>query len=161
MTRTHNTPDKQSQWLFRASAILWVIWGLVHLMAGLMTTKLISSARTAEAMHGILSAVELSALELSYTPAIEAVLLQHAFNLGWFGLVTVIAGVLVWRRSTTAVMFASIVGGLADTGYFLYVDLGGFALPPGPQMTWICAAAILTGVAAAWREKRGAETRAT
>lgn len=152
MTETNavDTPNhhRRAPWLFRISAILWVLWGLVHIFAGIMTVKLASSGQVSEAVHGITSAVDVTKLQLDYHDAVAAVLSQHGFNLGWFGVVTLLSAVFVWRRRAAAVYLAALVGGLADLGYFLFVDVPGYALPPGPQMTWICAAAILTGFAA-------------
>ncbi len=127
----------------KTSAVLWVIWGMVHIVAGVMTLMPLSQGDTASAVHRIAGTVELTVLQTEYHPAVTAILEQHAWNLGWFGLVTLIGGLFVWRKNTLAILLCAIVGGLADTGYFLFVDLGGFASPPGPQMTWICAAAII------------------
>lgn len=135
-------------WLFRTSAFLWLIWGAVHILAGVMTVKQVVAGQTAEAIQAITSAVELSALQMVYPDALSAVLGQHGFNLGWFGVVTLVCSVFVWRRRVTAVYLAALVGGLADLGYFIFVDVPGYALPPGPQMTWICAGAIITGLGA-------------
>ncbi|MEO1279455.1 MAG: hypothetical protein AAFV77_10920, partial [Planctomycetota bacterium] len=62
------------------------------------------------------------------------------------GLVTTVAAPFVWRGRRAMVFTAVLVGGCADLAYFIFIDLGGFANPPGPQMTWICAAAIVTGL---------------
>jgi hypothetical protein len=35
-----------------------------------------------------------------------------------------------------------VIGGFADVGYFIFLDLTGFAEDPGPQMTYIMATAI-------------------
>lgn len=44
----------------------------------------------------------------------------------------------------TAVWVTALIGGLADIGYFLFVDLGGFVnFVPGTVMTLISAAAIV------------------
>lgn len=144
---SEDTPSGSSAatWLFRVSAVLWFIWGAVHIFAGVMTVSFLLSGETAEAVHGITAAVPLESLQIEYTDGVSAILGQHGFNLGWFGVVTLVCSPFVWRRQRLAVYLAALVGGLADLGYFLFIDLGGFALPPGPQMTYICAAAILSG----------------
>lgn len=141
------TTPRTASWLFRLSAVLWAVWGLVHILAGVMTLRGTTTGQTAEAFHGILAAVDLATLQIAYPDGVAAVLAQHGFNLAWFGIVTLIAAPFVWRRIPAAVCLAALVGGLADIGYFLFIDLGGYALPPGPQMTYICAAAIGTGFA--------------
>ena len=128
--------------LFRTSAALWAIWGVFHLIIGIYLLYLLNSGRVAEALHGIAGQMDLSALDVDYPLAAVATLKQHAYNLGWFGLVTSIGSVWVWRQNVSAAALCAIIGGLGDIGYFLFIDLGGLAVPPGPQMTWIAAAAI-------------------
>ena len=142
MTDSH---EKRSHWLLRASSALWIFWGLVHVFAGVITLVKISAGKDAEAIQGIASKVDLATLQVDYPPAAMAILSQHGFNLAWFGVVTFLSAFWVWRGRRPAVYLAALVGGLADLGYFLYIDLGGYASPPGPQMTYICSAAILTG----------------
>lgn len=147
MTRVKNHLGAPARWLLRTSAVLWAIWGLVHIFAGVVTLKAILAGSTAEAIHGITSKVPVEELIREYHPAESAVLSQHALNLAWFGLVTTVAAPFVWRGRRAMVYAAVLVGGCADLAYFIFIDLGGFANPPGPQMTWICAAAIVTGLA--------------
>lgn len=135
-------------WLFRIAAGLWVVWGLVHMFAGGMTLSLIGDENTTQAVHNIVNKVDIAVVTLDYPEPVSALLSQHGFNLFWFGVITTVCAPFVWRGNVRAVFLASLVGGLADLGYFLFIDLGGYPLPPGPQMTWICAAAIVAGIAA-------------
>lgn len=127
----------------RFAAILWFIWGLVHIFAGVMTIGQILQGDTPAAIHGITSAVEASTLQQEYPESVSAILKQHGWNLLWAGIVTFVGGIFIWRRNALAVLITAATGGLLDMGYFIYIDLPGLALPPGPQMTWICASAIL------------------
>lgn len=158
-----NTPiPSGATWLLRASSLLWLVWGLVHIAAGIFTLSLVGSGETAEAFHGIVSAVELSTLKIDYPAGVEAILSQHAFNLAWFGLVTLLCTPFVWRARSSAIYLAAIVGGLADLAYFIFIDLGAFATFPGPQMTYICAAAIATSLLALYLiKKAGADAVAS
>ncbi len=46
-----------------------------------------------------------------------------------------------WR---TAAWVAALTGGLADVGYFVFMDLGGYVnFMPGGLMTYVSASAIL------------------
>ena len=141
-------------WLFRGSALLWAIWGLVHALVGVVTIKLLSEGQAAEAIHGLAAKPALETLDVAYPDAVVAMLSQHSWNLLWFGVVTLAVAPFVWRQRSEALYLAAIVGGLADAGYFIFLDLGGYALPPGPQMTWICALAIVTGFLAVRLSKR-------
>ncbi|MEM7049102.1 MAG: hypothetical protein AAF604_05560 [Acidobacteriota bacterium] len=131
-----------SRWLLRICSILWIIWGLVHILAGIMTM----SQDTTAAIQDIADAVDPASLEMAYPPAAGAVINQHGFNLLWIGLVTTICARFIWRHSFSAVCLAALVGGLADLGYFIFLDLGGFVnFFPGTLMTLVSSAAIITG----------------
>ncbi len=126
--------------LLRVSAVLWVIWGVVHLLAGV----LILSGDTTSGFQAIADAVDPETLEMDYPAAVGGVLSQHAWNLAWGGLVTIIGAVFIWRRNRTAIWVTAMIGGLLDLGYFLFVDLAGYALfVPGTVMTIVSALAIL------------------
>lgn len=133
---------KTSILLLKTSAILWIIWGLVHTFAGAMTIYFISSYDVQAAIQGIADASLIP--DLDYPPASGAVIGQHGFNLLWFGVVTTIGAFFIWQKNKTAIWFTALVGGLADLGYFLFLDLGGFVhFVPGTLMTLISASAIL------------------
>ena len=131
------------KWLLRISTILWIVWGMVHAAAGVLTI----SADATGALQAIADAVDPASLEMPYPAALDGLINQHGFNLLWFGVVTVVCGVFIWRGSTVAIFLAALVGGLADAGYFIFVDLGGFVkFVPGTLMTLVSSGAIITSV---------------
>ncbi|MEM9135182.1 MAG: hypothetical protein AAF962_23590 [Actinomycetota bacterium] len=133
--------------LLRIAAVLWVIWGLVHMFAGAITI----GRDTTEAVQGIADGVDPDSLEVAYPDAAGAIIDQHGFNLLWIGAVTLICAWFIWRRSLNAVLLAALVGGLADIGYFLFLDLGGHVnFLPGTLMTIFSATAIITSFTAAY-----------
>jgi CHASE2 domain-containing sensor protein len=72
----------------------------------------------------------------------------------WIGLVTFISAFYIWKGNKHAIFLAAICGGLADLGYFLFLDLGGFVnFVPGTIMTLISSAAILTSFYAFFKSK--------
>jgi len=126
--------------LLKIPAILWGIWGLVHVLAGVMTI----TRDTPQAVAGIADAVAPETLQRDYPEEAGAVINQHGFNLLWIGAVATICAAFVWRQSQTAIWLAALVAGLADVGYFLFMDLGGHVhFLPGTLMTLICASAIV------------------
>ena len=148
-------PSEQTNaqtWALRVAAILWVVWGIVHVLAGVMTV----SQETAAAVAGVADGVDPAHLTgLSYHPAAGALIRQHGWNLGWIGMTTIVGGVYVWRGSTVAIWISALVGGMTDLGYFIFMDLGGHVnFVPGTVMTLICSAAIVIG-AWAWWSMRG------
>jgi hypothetical protein len=137
---------KNLNFLFKTSAVLWIIWGLVHILAGVMTMKGVLTDDISASIIGIADTVNPESLTMEYPKAAGAVIGQHGFNLLWIGLVTFISAFFIWKGNKNAIFLAAICGGLADLGYFLFLDLGGFVnFVPGTVMTLISSAAILTG----------------
>ena len=116
-----------------------------------------SNGQTAEALNGIAGKVSLESLQMDYPNAVVATLKQHAFNLGWFGLVALIAGIFIWRKNAIAIWLAVLIGGLGDFGYFLFIDLADLAIPPGPQMTWVSGLAIILSLYAYFKTNKLAD----
>ncbi len=126
-------------------SILWIIWGLVHAAAGVLTIMGDASSGFAAIADG----VEPSLLAMDYHPAVDAVLNQHAYNLLWFGLFTIIGALFIWRGNVVMLLMTALVGGLADIGYFVFLDLGGFVkFFPGTVMTIVSGSAILLSILA-------------
>ena len=131
--------------LLKISSVLWIIWGLVHILAGVLTVNSILSVDIAGAVGGIADAIDPATLQADYPDAAGGVIGQHGFNLLWIGIVTTISAFGVWNGNSNAIILAAIVGGLADVGYFLFMDLGGYVnFVPGTVMTIVSATAIIT-----------------
>lgn len=123
----------------KASAILWIIWGLVHILAGVI----VLSSDATGGVQAIADAVDPAALEADYHAAVGGILNQHGWNLGWFGVATLIGAVFIWRKNITAIWVTAMVGGLADAGYLFFVDIPGYVnFVPGTVMTIVSASAI-------------------
>tara|TARA_R110002050_G_scaffold95095_5_gene197920 strand:- start:1916 stop:2368 length:453 start_codon:yes stop_codon:yes gene_type:complete len=149
---------KNQSSLLKASAILWAFWGLVHIMAGVFTLSFILSGNIASSISGIADAVDPSTLPMEYPAAAGAIIGQHGFNLLWIGLITFISAIYIWKRNSNAIFLAAIVGGLADLGYFLFLDLGGFVkFMPGTLMTIVSASAITLSFIAYFRGSKATE----
>lgn len=130
--------------LLKASTVLWVIWGLVHIIAGIMVMKGPITGDISASVLGIADAIEPSLLQMDYSAASGAIIAQHGFNLLWIGIFTFIGGLYIWKGNRTAIIFTAIIGGLTDLGYFIFIDLGGFSnFLPGTLMTIVSATAII------------------
>ena len=126
----------------KIAGILWILWGLVHAFFGVA----IMLTDTSAGFSAIAAGVTPEAIKADYHSAVGAILNQHGWNVLWFGVVTTIGGVFVWKRNMTAIWVCSMVGGLADFGYLIFVDFGGFAtFFPGTTMTLIAGSAIVLG----------------
>ncbi|MEL6390911.1 MAG: hypothetical protein AAFQ02_12200 [Bacteroidota bacterium] len=107
-------------------------------MKGILSNDITSS------VAGIADAMSLSEVQADYPKAAGAIIGQHGFNLLWIGIVTLISAIYVWTGNRNAIILAAITGGLADVGYFLFMDLGGFVkFVPGTVMTLVSASAII------------------
>ena len=131
---------RQTQFMLpKIIAALWIIWGVVHMLAGTM----VITSGTEGAFAAIADAINPDAFARDYHPAIGGIINQHGWNLLWFGVVTAISAVFIWRGNITAIWVAGMVGGLADLGYLIFVDLPGFVnVLPGTAMTVIAGGAI-------------------
>lgn len=134
----------------KIAAGLWVVWGLVHMLAGVMTMV----QETSAAFAGIADGVNRALLVSDYHPAVGAVLNQHGFNLLWIGAFTTVGALFIWRTNLTAIWTTAVVGGVADIGYFIFIDLGGFAnFFPGTVMTLVSASAVLISLPVWWSQR--------
>ncbi len=124
----------------KIATVLWVIWGLVHAFAGIM----VLTSDASSGFAAIADAIDAEALKAEYHAAVGGILNQHGWNLLWFGVATIIGGLLIWRGSMTAIWVTGMVGGLADLGYLLFVDFPGYVnFFPGTVMTFISGSAIV------------------
>ena len=133
--------------VLKVSSVLWVVWCLVHGLAGVI----ILSSDATGGFQAVADAVDPSTLAHDYHPAVAGILNQHGWNLAWIGAVTTIGAVFIWRGNVTAIWVTALVGGMADIGYFLFLDLPGFVnFVPGTVMTIFSASAIILSFSA-WR----------
>ncbi len=144
--------------LLKTSSVLWIIWGLVHVFAGVMTMKGILTDDISSSVAGIADAVDPASLQIEYPKAAGAVIGQHGFNLFWIGIVTFICAFFIWKGNRNAIFLAAITGGLADLGYFLFMDLGGYVnFVPGTVMTIVSSLAIITSFYAHFKGPKSAK----
>ena len=140
--------------LFKTSSVLWIIWGIVHIFFGGFILYLVSIGDTSRIVSEVANNVPSELVTMDYHAAVNALFGQHGWNLLWFGVVTMIAAFFVWKGNKNAIALAALVGGLADFGYFLFMDLGGFVkFIPGTVMTLISASAIILSIYAYYSSK--------
>lgn len=145
--------DAVQRILLRVAAVLWVIWGLVHMLAG----GIVLTGDATAGVQGIADAVPPDTLAMDYPAAVGGILNQHGWNLAWSGLVTVIGAGFIWRGNLTAIWVTAMVGGLVDLGYLLFVDVPGYVnFVPGTVMTMISATAIVLSFAVWIPQRRAA-----
>lgn len=135
----------------KIAAFLWVIWGLVHAFAGVV----VLSSDAAGGFQAIADAVAPELLDMDYPAAVGGILNQHGWNLGWFGIATIIGAYFIWRGNMTAIWVTGMIGGLADLGYLFFVDFPGYVnFFPGTIMTFVSGTAILLSFWVWWSTRR-------
>ena len=141
--------------LFKTSSVLWIIWGIVHMFFGVFILYLMSIGDTSRIVSEVANNVSPELIKMDYPAAANALYGQHGWNLLWFGVVTTITGFYVWKGNKNAIFLAAIIGGLADFGYFLFMDLAGYVtFFPGKLMTYIALGAIVTSFYAHYKMKK-------
>lgn len=126
--------------VLKVAAVLWIVWGLVHMLAGVI----IIPADATGGFQAIADAVNPEVLVADYHPAVGGILNQHGWNLLWGGGVTFIGAIFIWRQNRTAIWVTGLVGGLLDIGYLIFVDIPGYVLfVPGTVMTIVSGSAII------------------
>ena len=78
----------KSSLLLKISAVLWVIWACSHTAGVIVLTS-----DAAGGFAAIADAVPADVFVLTYPDAVGGVLNQHGWNLGWFGIATIIGGI--------------------------------------------------------------------
>lgn len=132
-----------SRGLFRVAAVLWAMWGLLHFVAGVSVVRTFASE-----VAGVPESVVLSLMGDQLPFHVRRTLAEHSFNNMWFGLVVLIGSVLVWRGSRLGVFLCTIVGGLAQLGFTIFLVMPGLSNAVGVTMTFIAACAAISGVMA-------------
>ncbi|MEM8927264.1 MAG: hypothetical protein AAGC45_03605 [Bacteroidota bacterium] len=105
--------------IFRIIAMLWFIWSLLHIFPGIFSlTNALSGDITS--IQFLFPETDPIGMTGDYPNEVAAILVtfgQHGFNLFWFGMVTLVCSILIWKKhDKTAGLIALIVGGLADLG---------------------------------------------
>jgi len=112
----------------------------VHALAGVI----VLSSDASGGFAAIADAIDPALVSAEYHPVVGGILNQHGWNLGWFGVVTLIGAYFIWQHSMTAIWVTGLVGGMADLGYLFFVDFPGFVnFIPGTLMTLVSGTAIV------------------
>ncbi len=145
----------KSSIILKISSILWIVWGLVHILAGVLTMKGILIGDISSSISGIADAINPDSVKMDYPKAAGAIIGQHGFNLFWIGIVTFLCAFWIWKGNKNAIFLAAITGGLADLGYFLFMDLGGYVnFMPGNVMTLVSSMAIILSFYSYFKSKK-------
>ncbi|MCL9780745.1 hypothetical protein M9194_04745 [Vibrio sp. S4M6] len=143
--------------LLKVSSVLWMIWGAFHFLLGVGMIYLLALGNEALSFEFVAADPLMADMIREYVPIVTASLKQHSWNLGWFGVVTMVGSVYIWKKSATAIFVSALVGGLADFGYFVFVDMEGLAPPAGTLMTVFSACAIILSFYAYYSSNRLAD----
>lgn len=106
----------------KIGAVIYGIWGLIHVAGGAMLLADATSDNPTKALVSIGSAFPESEIPAVTHPASAGVLAFHSFNLLWMGLVVVIvAFTMNWKNSKTGFWFNIAIIGFADIGLIVFM----------------------------------------
>ncbi|MBX7058458.1 MAG: hypothetical protein K1X75_10375 [Leptospirales bacterium] len=135
----------------RIAALLFLIWGLLHVAGGL--TMLLAANTSVDAYLQLLSdGAEASGIE---NVAIGKVFAFHAFNLLWMGALCIwIVWRFNWRNRPEGLWLNLMLIGLADAGLLLFM-VGSGVMPIanawlGPALLLLALGAVLVS---RWRKE--------
>ncbi|MFK8023261.1 MAG: hypothetical protein AB8G26_04780 [Ilumatobacter sp.] len=147
---SETTATTRSRTLTRAIAILWLIWALFHVLPGIlaMTQAIGTDMSWVEQLEPTAEPAELVANYPTDAKAMSVLYGQHGFNLMWFGIVTLVCSILIWRsQHRIAMLFAAVVAGFADLGVIFFIDIvGGYASLAGTAILAVAVLAIALSV---------------
>lgn len=134
--------------MFRVAAVLWAMWGLLHLLAGFSLLSTFSGE-----VASVPESITLAVMGTEMPFYVRRTLAEHTFNNTWFGLVVAVGSVLVWKGSRLGVLLCAIVGGLAHLAFTIFVVVPGFSNEVGVVMTFVAAAAVVLSLIAHFGSK--------
>lgn len=129
--------------LFRAAGVLWAMWGLLHLVAGVGVLSTFASEVT-----GVPESVTLTLMGGEMPFQVRRTLAEHNFNNTWFGLVVTAGSVQVWRGRRLGALLCAIVGGLAQLGFTIFIVVPGYGNAVGVAMTFVAVSALVLSCSA-------------
>ena len=126
---------------YRAGAVFYVLWGLLHLYAAWLGFEL-------AATEGV--------------GMVQAKLYQNAWNLGYIALFSIAIGAaLNWRNSAIGYWLNIVTVSVTDIGFIIFVLLPGHSTDLLGPILWLIAATLTTvGYLARPRTARGATIHA-
>jgi hypothetical protein len=126
----------------KIGAILFLLWGLLHITGGAM---MLMAGNGAYCMV----ATGLSPNQLPTTPGIAeaAIISFHSFNLLWLGVLVSIIAISNWKGNGTGLFINSSIVVMADIGLYYFLLMPGIMNPSdGLAGPVLAVGAILFGV---------------
>jgi hypothetical protein len=129
--------------LARTGAILFVLWGLLHVVGGgAILLALGDGAASGFAVYQSSTG--------TYPPLAGAVLGYLAFTFVWIGAAVTVVGVrLNWRNSAAGLALNTVIAGLTDIGLVVFLVFPGYVTWPEASIgiALLLAAAFVSGIA--------------
>lgn len=112
--------------LSRIGAIFYILWGVLHIMLGIMILNINSNEGTVAmlAFFGLKDEIQLTHEAANVMGSLGA---QHAANLAIFGIIAIIIAVkLIWNRYPLGFWLNLIMIGLADIAFIIAFFIPGY-----------------------------------
>jgi len=132
----------------KIGAVLYILWGALHVVWGGFMLKLLSSDAPQGAVAMVGSALRADQLPETLNPVVTALLQQHNYNLVWVGFFAIAVAVYFnWKNSWHGYWYNLIVVSAIDLGFIFAIVVPGTILLkdglPGPLL-WVGAVVFST-----------------
>jgi len=130
---------------YKIGAICYALWGVIHIaFGGMFLYSLLSGGipallKLSEVTNSTISAQD-------YPGILNGLLMEHSWNLIWFGLFALIVGVAMnWKNSRAGYWMNLVVVGAAELGFIVTIIVPGYFTSAilGPIL-WILAVIFST-----------------
>ena|SRR5215510_10002841 len=131
----------------RIGAIFYMLWGILHIIIGIVLFYQLSTVGSHGAMATTGSAVPADQIPQVSSAVLDGMLRQYAWNVLWPGLFAVGIAFLNWKNSLFGYWYNLIVITLVDSGFVCAILLPGLITLrdglPGP-IFWVLAVIFST-----------------
>lgn len=111
----------------RIGAVCYILWGAIHMAIGGMLLQMTLAQGGVDAIAGIYSGVPSEHLPQAVEGVSRGLLLQHGWNLLWFGLFALVVGAWFnWRNSVAGYWSNLAVISAADLGFVFPILIPGY-----------------------------------
>lgn len=114
-------------YMHKIGAIFYILWGVLHITIGITAILRLIHQGGSSAIAMIGSAVPENELPCSVPEVVSGILLQHFWNLIWFGIFAVVVGIcLNWRNNKVGYWMNLSVVSAADIGFVFAIMVPGY-----------------------------------
>jgi|SRR6185436_4763271 len=136
-----------TKYAHRIGAIFYILWGILHVIIGLVLFYKLSTVGSYGVMETTGSAVPADQIPHINSALLNGILSQYAWNVLWPGLFSIAVASMNWKNSLIGYWYNLIVITLVDSGFMAAILIPGYISLrdglPGP-IFWLLAVIFST-----------------